>query len=135
MTKIETSHELINRPQAELYSFFIDFNNFEKLLPADKIENWSSTENECSFRIKGMTDIGMEITDSTAHSEINIVSKGKVPFKFTLDIHLEENTKDADTTVFLVFSGDINPFMKMMIEKPLSNFFNLIVKNLANHHS
>lgn len=134
MTKIETEHLDVNRSKQDIYLFLSDFNNFESLLPQDKVEKWTSTDKTCSFRIKGMADIGMEIADQKEFDEINIVSKGKVPFNFKLDVYLKGLEEDK-CTAYLLFSGDINPFMKMMIEKPLTNFFNMLVKKLAEIHA
>lgn len=127
--KIETTHQKINSSSKEVFIFLTDMNNFQKLLPDDKIENWKSTNEECSFRIKGMTDIGMKRTTSTPNSLINIVSHGKVPFPFTLNIHLSE--ENNTTTAYLVFDGEVNPFMVLMVEKPLTNFFNMLAEKLV----
>ena len=131
--KIETEHQLVNAEAEEIFNFLTDFNNFEKLLPEDKIENWNSTSGECSFRIKGMTDIGMKIENTQPHSLINVISYHKVPFNFTLDIHL--NGVENGTNAYCVFNGDVNPFMKMMVEKPLTNFFNMLVSKLVSIYS
>jgi carbon monoxide dehydrogenase subunit G len=135
MTTIETNHQEVNGSTQEVFEFLSDFNNFEHLLPQDRVENWSSTADACSFRIKGMADIGMEIEDKTPHSAINIKSKGKVPFDFKLNVVLKETEQANQSVVYMVFSGDINPFMKMMVEKPLRNFFNMLVAKLAEIRS
>ena len=59
-----------------------------------------------------------------------ITSFGKVPFTFNLDILLEEQSADQ-THIQMIFKGDINAFMKMMVEKPLRNFFNMLVDKAA----
>jgi len=128
--KIETPRKLVKNSQNEIFTFLCDLNNFEQLLPQDKIENWSSTNEECTFRIKGMTDIGLKKVDSTPDSLINLVSHGKVPFNFTLNLHLSAK-EDNLTEAYLLFDGDINPFMKMMVEKPLTNFFGMLVDKLV----
>lgn len=127
--KIETTHQKINSSSKEVFIFLTDMNNFQKLLPDDKIENWQSTNEDCSFRIKGMTDIGMKRIASTPNSLINIVSHGKVPFSFTLNIHLSE--ENNITTSYMVFDGEVNPFMVLMVEKPLTNFFNMLAEKLV----
>ena len=53
MTRIEGEKVLINKPQSEVFSFLSNFNNFQKLMP-EQVINWKSTENECSFTIKGI---------------------------------------------------------------------------------
>lgn len=94
-----------------------------------QVTNWKSTADECSFTISGMASIGMKILDKTPNSMIKITSHGKVPFAFTLDIHLTENSP-TQTTGQLIFESDLNPMMAMMVEKPLRNFFNLLAGKL-----
>lgn len=100
------------------------------LFPEEKIENWESTNEYCTFRIKGMTDIGLKRVASTPNSLIYLDSYGKVPFKFTLNIFLNSTT-DNKTEAHLEFDGDVNPFLKMMVETPLTNFFNMLSDKLV----
>lgn len=129
MTTIETQHEISLNSQEKLFNFLSDLNNFEQLMPEGKIEKWSSTSEECEFTIKGMARIGLKKESSTPNDLIKISSFGKVPFSFTLDIHLKE--KEEGTEAYMIFNGDINPFMKMMVEKPLTNFFNILVSTAS----
>ncbi|PCJ25150.1 MAG: hypothetical protein COA97_08365 [Flavobacteriales bacterium] len=130
---IETNHQLINANQEEVYNFLMDMNNFKQLFPQDKIDNWESTKENCTMKVKSMGSFGLKRVASTANSLIYLDSYGKTPFKFTLNIFLSEKESNSCET-YLVFEGDINPFMKMMIEKPLSDFFNSLVKRLAKIH-
>ncbi|KAA3642484.1 MAG: SRPBCC family protein [Bacteroidetes bacterium] len=126
MTRIETDHKITSNSQKQLFDFLTDLNNFEKLMPQDKIEKWSSGENQCEFTIKGMARIGLKKESQTEHELIKISSFGKVPFSFNLDIHIAEKPNNG-AEAYMVFEGDINPFMKMMVVKPLTNFFNMLV--------
>ena len=126
MTTIETEKKISPNSSISLFNFLSDMNNFERLMPADKIEKWTSSEDQCEFTIKGMSRIGLKKEGATSPSHIEISSFGKVPFSFSLDIHLGEMSS-SETEVSMTFKGDINPFMKMMVEKPLSNFFNMLV--------
>lgn len=98
-------------------------------MPEDRVENWTSTTDTCSFQIKGLARIGMRIAERNEPSLIHIVSDGKNPFDFTLNIHLDG--QEAQTEGHFVFDGQMNPFMKMMVEKPLTNFFNMLADKLA----
>lgn len=130
---IETNHQSINASQEEVYNFLMDMNNFEQLFPQDKVDNWESTEENCTMKIKSMGSLGLKRVASTANSLIYLDSFGKTPFKFTLNIFLLEKESDS-CEVHIEFEGDINPFMKMMVEKPLTEFFNSLVKRLAKIH-
>ena len=128
MTRIESEKVEVNNSAEKTFSFLSDFNNFQKLMP-QQVTNWQSTTDECSFTISGMATIGMKITEKKPNSEIKIISNGKVPFNFNLNVFLSETTPDKCAGQ-LVFEADLNPMIKMMVEKPLTNFFNLLVVRL-----
>lgn len=130
MTTIETKKEISPNNIKKIFDFLGDMNNFEQLMPKDKIEKWQSSSEDCEFTIKGMARIGLKKESEEKPNKIIISSFGKVPFTFTLTIHLNPEGED-ETQVQLIFEGDINPFMKMMVEKPLKNFFNMLVDRAA----
>jgi len=111
MTTIETEKKTSPNSIESLFGFLSDLNNLEKLMPVDK-------------------RIGLKKEGEEAPNKIMISSFGKVPFTFNLDILLEQ--QDAEQTkAQMIFKGDINPFMKMMVEKPLRNFFNMLIDKAA----
>lgn len=122
--RIESDKAEINKPAAELFAFLSNFNNFQKLMPPQVVD-WQSTEDECSFKITGMATIGMRIVERTPNTQLKIISHGKVPFQFTLTANLTE-AGPTQTTGQLIFEADLNPMMKMMVEKPLTKFFNML---------
>jgi carbon monoxide dehydrogenase subunit G len=127
MVKIESNNKVINKPASAVYGFLSDFNNFGKMMP-EQVVSWESTENDCTFTIKGMATLGMQFVDKKPNAELNIVPKGKVPFDFTLQCLLTESGNDC--TVKLIMNADLNMMMKMMAEKPLTNFLNMLVDKL-----
>lgn len=131
--KIESNHQLIDKESATIFEFLSDLSNYNKLFPEDKIENWNATQDFCACKIKGLSDIGLKRVASTPNTLIYLDSYGKSPFKFTLNFHLSENNNQ--TEVYLIFEGDINPFMKMMLEKPLTNFLNNLIIKLSEIYS
>lgn len=127
--KIESDKVEVNKSCEEVFNFLSDFRNFEKLLPEDKISDWKATEDTCGFTIKGMAEIGMKIENKVPNSQINIKSHGENPFDFTLNAFMEE-TEPGKCKGFMIFDADVNPFMKMMVQKPLTNFFNMLTHKL-----
>ncbi len=110
----------------ELFDFMGDFNNFKHLLPDDKIENFECTNNQCSFGIKGLMPLTIKIKDKKPKSQITFETSGLAKFVFTLHIHLLPNQ-----TTNVQLEGDMNPFIKAMAEKPLSNLINTMATKLA----
>jgi len=127
MTTIETSK--VNSPNSidSLFGFLNSLDNFKLILPEDKIENWKADSQSCSFNVIGLSKIALRKKSEEAPHKITISSNGKVPFDFEFDILLSETSAD-ETQVQLIFSGKINPFMKMMVEKPLRSFFEELIQ-------
>ena len=96
----------------------------------EQVTNWQSTEEECSFTIAGMASLGMKIAEKTPHSLIKVIRNGKAPFDFGLDCIIKESSP-GQSSVQLAFDADLNPMMKMMAVKPLTNFLNLLVGKLS----
>lgn len=132
MTRIESDKVDTNRSAEKLFVFLTDFNNFNKLLPEDKVSGFQSTTDTCSFSVKNMPVIGMKIVGKTPFTQIKIVShQGKVPFDFTLDVNFVPKG-DNNSEAQMIFEADMNPMIRMMVEKPLSNFFNMLVHKLKD---
>jgi len=130
LTKIESEKVEIGNAAENIFTYLSDFNNFEKLMPP-QVTNWTSTADECSFTINGMATIGMKIIEKAPFSKISIISNGKVPFEFKLFVLITE--KDGSNCVGqLTFESDMNPMIKMMVEKPLGNFFNMLAQKMKD---
>jgi carbon monoxide dehydrogenase subunit G len=127
MTRIESDKEEIAQSPETVFNFLSDFNNFQQLMP-EQVTDWISDANSCSFNIKGMASLGMAIDTKTPFSEIKIKRNGKAPFDFFLYCLITPGSSAATSNLQLAFDADLNPFLKMMAEKPLTNFLNLLVK-------
>lgn len=130
--EIISNKEEIKASQNEVFGFLTDLNNLKQLMP-DQVTEWTSDSEQCSYVLNGMANISMKIVQRTPDSEIKIESFGKVPFTFTLAFELSK-ISDAVSAAQLHFKGDVNMFMKPMIEKPLTNFFNFIVGRLKKKY-
>jgi hypothetical protein len=69
----------------------------------------------------------MKMVEKTPNSSIVVKKEGKAPFDFTLFCNIEEVTgAENQSKVQLAFDADLNPMMKMIASKPLTNFLNLL---------
>lgn len=128
MTRIESNIAEINNSPEKVYSFLSDLNNLEKLMP-EQVINWKSTEDTCSFTIKGMTDLSMKISEKTPFSKVEIVPGEKAPFNFSLIINLQ-NPKENLCVAQIIFDAELNAMMEMLARKPLQNFVNMLAAKL-----
>lgn len=132
MTRIESKQVAINKPAQELYSYLNDMNNFLDLLPQDRISDWKSDGTSCSFKVQGAATIGLKLDGGEAPHLLRMKATEKSPFPFSLDVHLNE--ANGITTAWQEFKADLNPFIKVMVEKPLKNLFDHIADRLVESH-
>jgi hypothetical protein len=109
--------------------FLLDSNNIEKLLPNDKVSNFQSDKDYCSFKVQGGITISL-IQDGKEDGRIFLKSGEKSPFPFKLTIYLNR-IEDELTEGYIEFDGEVNAFLKMMVEKPLLNLFNYMSHKLS----
>jgi hypothetical protein len=128
--KIESHVVEVEKPASHVFAYLTNFNNFRSMMPP-QVTDWKSTEDECSFNISGMASIGMKIVEKTPHSRILIHSHGKVPFDFELEVILTEKGEQKCTGQ-LICTAELNPMMKMMVEKPLMKFFNVLADKMKD---
>jgi len=118
MTKIESKTGTLNYSDEEIFNFISNFDNFNNLIPQDKIKNWQSTKETCTFTIDGLGETGLKIIEKEPFKTIKITGNGKTPFDFNFWVQLKQIAEN-DTKIKLTVKAEINQMMKMMIEKPL----------------
>ncbi len=99
----------------------------------DEIANWKSDEVSCSFTVQNMADVAMKIHETIVDTKVHMTSHGKVPFDFDLITHLEA-IDENQTKVHVEIDANLNPMMKMMVKRPLSNLVNIMAEKLKHHH-
>jgi carbon monoxide dehydrogenase subunit G len=129
--KIESNKVKVQSTPIEVVSFLKDSRNLIHLLPQDKISDWKATENECSFKVQGGVIISLIQDGQKENEEIYMRSGQGTPFPFKLTIKL--NDLGIETEGFILFDGEVNMFLKMMVEKPLTALFNLMSEKLKTH--
>lgn len=99
-------------------------------MPEDKIEDFVSTPDSCSFTIKGITPLKITFKEKTPCSKIIFASEGLAKFNFLLEANfLGESGKKGECNIQL--HGDINPFIKILAEKPLTQLVNSMANKLS----
>lgn len=113
-----------------IYEFLADFKNFAAIMPEDKVENFECDAESCSFNIRGVTPLKVKFKEKKPYSRIIFESEGLAKFNFLLEAELSGAAEQTgQCTVKL--HGDINPFIKMMAEKPLTHLVNTMALKLS----
>lgn len=133
MIKFESEIKKSLHNEEKIFGFISDFNNFEHLIPKDKIQDWKSTEDTCRFKVEGIGDAGLKIVDREPFKTVKYTTDGKVPFNFYLWVQLKKVGED-DTRIKLTIKADLNPMMKMMVSSHIKKFLNMLGDAIAGYH-
>ena len=123
----------VEASRSKIIEFLTTPSNLEHLLPMDKVKDFVSDETSCSFKVQGGFIISL-IQDGSEEDKVFLRSGEKSPFPFKLTIHLvaqEENKTEGH----IEFDGEVNAFLKMMVQKPLLSLFNYMSNKLGKHFS
>jgi hypothetical protein len=130
MSKIESKIGRISKSDEKIYNFLSDFNNFQQLIPADKVKNWSSSTDSCHFTVDGIGDAGMKILEKTPFSLIKITSDRKTPISFFLWIQIKKIDENS-SGIKIVIEPQVNAMILMMVKGPLQNFVDMLIDQLG----
>jgi carbon monoxide dehydrogenase subunit G len=110
----------------DLYNFLIDVENFKKLMPEDtKFE--LKGHDKFIFGLKGMPEIALELKDKTPNTQIVLSSTSD---KLSFDLTCNMMGKEDGTEAQLLFEGDFNAMMAMMIKGPINKFLDQLINGL-----
>jgi hypothetical protein len=117
-------------PAEKAYLFLVDLNNLQKLMP-DQVINWQSSEDSCSFDIKGMAHITLQRIEAIPEKLIRIVSGADTPIGLEIRGVLDKiNENKAYAQVEL--TADLSPMLQLMVSGPLQNLVNIMAERLKD---
>jgi carbon monoxide dehydrogenase subunit G len=125
---LESPKVKISKTQQEVFNFLADVKNFEKIMP-ESIEKFESLDQDSFlFQLKGMPVLKLTLKEKIVASKIVLGAKSdKLPFKLTADIQeIDENSSEIQ----LLFEGEFNAMMSMMIKSPIQKFITSLSENL-----
>jgi hypothetical protein len=126
--KLESPKTTIDKPAQETFDFLSDVKNFEKLMP----ENISKFEvldtDKFLFALKGMPEIVLKKKAAIAPYKVVLGAAGG-NLNFSLTANISAPTPDQ-SEVDLIFEGDFNAMMGMMIKGPIKKFIETLAVNL-----
>jgi|UniRef100_UPI0040476ED7 carbon monoxide dehydrogenase subunit G len=125
---IESPSVTTSKSTQEIFNFLTDLQNFKQLMP-ENTEKFEVDGDSFIFGLKGMPEIRLVLKEKTAFSSIVLgAASSKLPFTLSSTISQIAENKSA---VQLLFNGDFNPMMAMMVKKPLTKFIETLAENIA----
>jgi hypothetical protein len=124
--KLESKKSVIAKSQKEFFEYLTDLNNFEKIMP-ENTDKFEVDGKSFIFSLKGMPEIRLVLKEKQEFDKIILgAASNKLSFSLTALINeVSENSCEVQ----LLFEGDFNPMMAMMIKSPLQKFIDTLCEN------
>lgn len=125
---LESPKVTVSQPAQYIFDQLNDVKNFEKLMP-DNIAKFEVTgEESFIFALKGMPEIKLKMKDRQAPNKLVLgAASDKLPFTLTGNIN---SISDNSSEVQLLFEGEFNAMMAMMVKGPISKFIETLANNM-----
>ncbi len=117
---------IVNKSTAELNAMLKNPKDYEQLMP-EGLQKFETTEDGFKFNLKGMPEIALKIDNVTDNQVVLKSASSSLDFALTGNMN---PISDNQTEVQLLFDGKFNPFIKMMVEKPLQNFIDSLTNQI-----
>ncbi|NOR28240.1 MAG: SRPBCC family protein [Lutibacter sp.] len=122
---LESKKAIINKSQKEYFDFLCNLKNFEQLMP-ENTDKFEVDGDSFIFSLKGMPEIRLVVKEKNEFDKITLgAASSKLNFSLTAIIN-EVSSTTCETQ--LLFDGDFNPMMAMMVKKPLQNFIDTLTE-------
>ncbi|TYP73616.1 SRPBCC family protein [Aquimarina intermedia] len=126
---LESPTVTVEKSPAEVYQFLTQVENFEKIMPESIQKFEKLSDSRFLFQLKGMPEIVLEQKESTASSQVVLgAASDKLPFTLTANIN---EVAPGKSTTQLLFEGQFNAMMGMMIKNPIQKFISTLSENLS----
>jgi carbon monoxide dehydrogenase subunit G len=133
MARIESKKVELNALATEVFEYLKDLNNLGDLLPEGKVSQWEATSEKCSFKVQNAYKITLEHDKEEKPHFLQLKSGEDGPLPFVLEIYIKGDGEKVEAQQ--ICDAKMNPFLKMMAEKPLKNLFDHIADKLAEKFS
>lgn len=129
--KLNSKNVTVQKSAPELCDYLTDVKNFEELMPENITKFEVLNEKAFIFALKGMPEIALEVQEVDKPNKVVLgAMSDKFPFTLTANIQkVSENTSNLE----LLFEGQFNTMMSMMIKSPLSKFIETLASNIERN--
>lgn len=123
---LESKKTVINKSQKEFFEFLTDLNNFQQLMP-ENTDKFEVDGDSFIFSLKGMPEIRLVVKEKQEYNKI-ILGAASSKLSFSLTANIEAIT-ETSCEAQLLFEGEFNAMMAMMVKSPLQKFIDTLTSN------
>lgn len=118
----------------EVFSFVTDIRNFERFIPKGAINNWDAEKESCSFSVSMLGIVTVRLAEKEKNTKVVYTGDALKKEDFSLVLFISDKVNNS-AEVKVSLSADLNPMMKMMANKPINQFLEMLIKEMENFRS
>ncbi len=125
---LESPKVSLEKSAQYMFDALCDVKNYEKLMPENIAKFEVTSEDSFIFGLSGMPEIKLRMKEKIAINKVILgAPSDKLPFTLTANI---ESISENNSDVQLLFEGDFNAMMAMMIKSPINKFLESLSGNM-----
>ena len=125
---LESTKTSVSKSAQYVFDALSDVKNFKKLMPENISKFEVTGDDSFIFGLQGMPEIKLKMKNKIASSKIILgAASDKLPFTLTANI---EAVAENSSSVQLLFEGEFNAMMAMMIKGPIGKFIETLSENM-----
>ena len=126
--ELKSKQVTVNKSAEALCDFLADVKNFEQLMPENTSKFEVIRDDAFVFALKGMPEIALEVKEINRPNQIVLgAMSDKLPFTLTGNI---QPITETSSSIELLFAGEFNAMMAMMIKSPINKFLGTLTDKL-----
>jgi hypothetical protein len=129
LSHFESRPGVVAASAGEVFNFVTDIRNFEQFIQKNTINDWRAMRESCSFNVSMIGSVSINLSEKEYNKKV--VYKGDAINKndFYLELTISDNLND-NAGVRISLDADLNPVLKMMAAKPISQFLEMVISQM-----
>jgi carbon monoxide dehydrogenase subunit G len=127
-----TGHLTCSPP--EVFEFVTDMRNFKQFIPSKSFEDLNISKESCSFKAAPIGSININLVEKDPFSRIKYKGTLLKEQDFSLVLGIKEGS-NKKAEVIMSVEARMNPFLKMMAEKYIEKFLEVIIDEMEKFHN
>lgn len=116
---------------SEAFAFITDLRNFGRFVNEGTISNWYAEKELCSFSVSMLGTVSVRLIEKEISSRVVFQGDALSKNDFTINVNISgEPAKPAEVSLSL--SAYMTPVMKMMAEKPIRQFIEMLMHEIES---
>ena len=116
---------------AEAFAFITDLRNFGRFVKEGTITNWHAEKESCSFSVSMLGTVSVRLIEQEFSSKVVYQGDALSKNDFTINVDISGDPH-GQAGVNLSLSASLNPVMKMMADKPIRQFMEMLMLEIEN---